>query len=72
MPFSNPRSPAVSSACVASAGRASRRTEAARVMGASSFSCSAEAEAEASGGEGLWGGEGEEGAEGMVVLFCFG
>mgnify|MGYP006877413975 CR=1 FL=1 len=37
-------------------------------MGASSVSCSAEAEA--SGGEGLLGGEGEEGAEGMAaVLF---
>lgn len=37
-------------------------------MGASSVSCSAEAEA--SGGEGLLGGEGEEGAERMAaVLF---
>lgn len=32
-PFVTPRSPAVWSACVASRGRWSRRTEAARVMG---------------------------------------
>lgn len=61
VPLATPNSPAVSSARVASRGRWSRSTEAARVMGRSCVASSSGAVGSVSGGaeEGDWEEEGE-------------